>query len=763
MALSSDLISQLVKVNKEPKKPSESTAYGTTVVYEGRTYVQLDGSDLLTPVNTTSSVKDGDRVTVLIKNHSATVTGNMSDPAASGMVVEAHGKQIDEFEVIVAYKVKTEELEAIHATIDKLEANVAQIGKLEAIEAVIEELRADLINVDRLTATDVEAINAKIENLEATFGTFTDVSTENLEALYADIGQLKAYTGDFTYVSAEVLEAIKADIKTLNVGKLSAEEADIKYATIEQLKSTNADIENLEADVADIDTLIFGSASGNVIQSEFANAVIAQLGNAQIKSAMIDSLAANKISAGDINTNNIRVVSEDGKLLISDETIQISDDTRVRVQIGKDASDDYSINIWDADGNLMFSKGGITDKAIKNAIIRNDMVASDANIAASKLNISSLFTEINGSTETIKSSKILMDADNQTLEVSFSQMKTDVNDLSNTVSSQGTDISVIKGQITSKVWEQDIRDALDGFAPNTEGLNELTTKYSELKQDVDSISTTVASHATKIDTVSGEVASVDNKVSQLEVDLEGFQTTVSETYATQEELELAESQISQNSGSITSLVTRTETVENKFEEYPTTEQMNSTIEQTADSITQTVSETYVDNSDRISAAETTINQLADSIAMLVTDENGSSLMTQTENGWSFDISNITNGLNSATESIQTLTEDLGGIDNTVSSLTQAVNDLGVLTDYVIITTYEGQPCIELGESENNFKLRITNTAIQFVEGSALPAYINNQKLMIEQAEVKNELQFGGFVWKTRSNGNMGILWKGVSS
>ena len=53
---------------------------------------------------------------------------------------------------------------------------------------------------------------------------------------------------------------------------------------------------------------------------------------------MIENIAADKITSGDIITNNVRVMSEYGSLLISDETIQISDETRVRVQIGKDAS-----------------------------------------------------------------------------------------------------------------------------------------------------------------------------------------------------------------------------------------------------------------------------------------------------------------------------------------------------------------------------------------------------------------------------------------
>lgn len=256
MALSSDLISQLVKANKEPKKANESTSYGTTVVYEGQTYVKLDGSDLLTPVSTTSSVKDGDRVTVLIKDHTATINGNMSDPSASGTVVETHGKKLSEFEVIVAYKVKTDELEAITATIESLRATAARIDKLEAVEAQIESLEALLINTEHITATDMEAINAEIEHLEATFGSFTDISTEDLEAVNAEIGRLKAYTAEFTYVSAEVLEAMKAQIKDLNVESLDAKYANIDFANIGE-----AAIKKIFSDSGLIKNLVVGDST----------------------------------------------------------------------------------------------------------------------------------------------------------------------------------------------------------------------------------------------------------------------------------------------------------------------------------------------------------------------------------------------------------------------------------------------------------------------------------------------------------------------
>lgn len=84
MGLSSELISQFVKITNDSKeKPKESTVYGTVKSSDGNLLVQLDGSSLLTPVISTANMKDGDRVTVMIKNHSAIVTGNVSSPSAS--------------------------------------------------------------------------------------------------------------------------------------------------------------------------------------------------------------------------------------------------------------------------------------------------------------------------------------------------------------------------------------------------------------------------------------------------------------------------------------------------------------------------------------------------------------------------------------------------------------------------------------------------------------------------------------------------------
>lgn len=298
--------------------------------------------------------------------------------------------------------------------------------------------------------------------------------TKQMERYYADlilvnkalINKLSVDEADIRYASIETLKTVNADINNLKTNKLDATYADIINANVESLKAVNADIANLKVDyekvgildasVADIKTLIFGSATGTTITTDFSNSVIAVLGEAQIKSAMIDSLDASKITALDINTTNVLVHSEDGKSQWKDNTIQISDSNRVRVQIGKDANLDYNMYIWDKSGNLMFDAIGLTDKGIQRQVIRDDMVKDNADIAASKLNIESLFNVINNDgSHTLNSTKIYVDSEQQTLDSVFKSIQTTVGGNSTL---WGSAIKQSKDFIDQKLWWTDIRN-----------------------------------------------------------------------------------------------------------------------------------------------------------------------------------------------------------------------------------------------------------------------------------------------------------------
>lgn len=84
MELSNELLAQFASITHDAEQKKESNVvYGTVTKQGGSTYVKLDGTDRLTPVSIAMDAEDGDRVMVMIKNHSATITGNITSPASA--------------------------------------------------------------------------------------------------------------------------------------------------------------------------------------------------------------------------------------------------------------------------------------------------------------------------------------------------------------------------------------------------------------------------------------------------------------------------------------------------------------------------------------------------------------------------------------------------------------------------------------------------------------------------------------------------------
>lgn len=91
MALDNFIVSDFVKATTEKKKKNETTVFGTVNSYtdsDGRKYVKIDGAEELTPVMTTAELKEGDRVAILVKDHSAIIMGNITSQSASTNTVE---------------------------------------------------------------------------------------------------------------------------------------------------------------------------------------------------------------------------------------------------------------------------------------------------------------------------------------------------------------------------------------------------------------------------------------------------------------------------------------------------------------------------------------------------------------------------------------------------------------------------------------------------------------------------------------------------
>lgn len=314
--VSYDVLSQFAKlVNKDKKTNVETTVYGTIVEdSNGNKYVKIDGTDQLTPYttmpavdstddenstkNTAVAVDVNDRVSVSIKNHTATVTGNMSSPAAKNSEVQ----EIKQFDILMADRVQAVEavvgdIEAVHIIVEDLDAAKAKITELEAADATITgKITAAEAEIENLEATKIDAsiVDAQYANIT---GQLTAVNAEisNLDVQKASIDDLKATNANITN-----LQAVNATItEKITAAEADIEELEAQTAEIKNLKAKDAEIEKLVADKADVKDLDAVNATIENLDNEYANIDFANIGEAAIRKMFSDTGMIKDLVVGD--------------------------------------------------------------------------------------------------------------------------------------------------------------------------------------------------------------------------------------------------------------------------------------------------------------------------------------------------------------------------------------------------------------------------------------------------------------------------------
>ena len=227
MELSNNLVRQFAKaVNGGKKNTADSSLVMGTVEKSGdKTYVKIDGSDSRTPVASTTDVLDGERVTVVIKNHEAFITGNFTSPSARSEDVKA-------LEKVVTDKVDTKELTAISAKIKDLDTK-------------------------KLSAEDAELKFANID--------FSNIGKAAMEYFFAKSGLIKDVTiGDATITGELVGVTIKGSLiegGTIVADKLVIQGEDGLYYKL-----------NTEGKTVEKEQTDYNSLNGQVIQAKSVTA-----------------------------------------------------------------------------------------------------------------------------------------------------------------------------------------------------------------------------------------------------------------------------------------------------------------------------------------------------------------------------------------------------------------------------------------------------------------------------------------------------------
>lgn len=566
--------------------------------------------------------------------------------------------------------------------------NGEAMPKIKLVEAEIEKLFADYAEINTLVAgkasiEELEAVNAKIENIEV----------GDIDAVKADIENLKVNKANITD-----LNATNADIENLKSTK----------ASITDLNAANGKITNLETNLADINTLVNGHLTSDNIQSLHLTVSNTTIDNALIKDAMIDTVSANKLTAGSINTNKVLITSEDGSMTLSGSLQQFKDsEGNVRIQIGKDTSGDFTFALYGADGQgQLINQNGITASAISDGLIVNSMVADDAAIAGSKLDINSVIRTINeDGSETLNSSKVKFSDTNQTLDVAFSNLKTtvdnintstgDISGLKEQVETNTTNIGIAQGQISTLIDNTTITKE-DGTT------TQLKDAYNATVDTVNSHTTKIGSLESNYNKVTGDLESVTSKQATLESDLSGFKTSVSETYTTKTEhselQEYTDTSISNTENALNANIT-------------------GAVNDAKKEVLESFNNDYVPNN--------TFTEYQKVVASSFEQTNSDMEMKFT----------------TSSEGIKQVGDNLEAYKEAVSTNIRFSND-----------------GIEIGKSDSPFDVSITNEKMSFNENGNEVAYISNQEMKITDAVVNTSLRIGKYKFVPRANGNLSFTW-----
>ena len=479
MTISQSTLKEFAKAVTPPKQKSEGTMVtGTAKEYDGGIYVQIDGSEQLTPIaSSTAGIKDGDRITVMVKDHKVTATGNVSMPSTNqGDLDDLHSdisgefnNKIGEFEEVIADKATIEELEAQTARIDTLTAdNVTIKETLTAETARINELEANKANI-----TDLEAINAHITNLEADM-----LTAEVADITYAKIDDLEAVTGDFY-----TLQSDYANFKTVTADDISA-----NSAKIEHLESTMITSDNLDAKYANIDFANIGEAA---IEKLFADSgIIGDLvmSDGHVTGTLVGvTIKGDLIEGGTVVADKLVIKGEDGLFY------KLNTDG---VDISAEQTEYNSLN-----GSVITAKSITAEK-----VNVDDLVAFGATIGGFNIDTDSLYSGVKSSVDNTTSGVYMDDTGQFSL---------------------GNATDYLKFYKDGSNWKLDISASSIKFGSSSTSLEQTITNIQNAAEAAEEAASNANSNA----------SDAAEKADQLEQSLNDYKDVVAGSYATKAELE----------------------------------------------------------------------------------------------------------------------------------------------------------------------------------------------------------------------------------
>ena len=254
MGLSSELASQFAKVTNDSSRNTNGTKlYGTIAMLGEVPHVKLDGTEELTPISKTVEVAEGDRVEVMIANHSATVTGNLTDPSIG--IVRAGNLETRIEQTAKQITLTAEDLEK------KLTASITETA--EGIRSEVSDLDGRLSG--NITTVENGIRNDMANSLASMSDTLTGLSND-LTGLGEDLTGLEESTNSSISTINASIESITLNVSNLD-SKITQTAAEIRSEVSAEVTDLNATIANTETGIRDTISIEVASLDSKITQT----------------------------------------------------------------------------------------------------------------------------------------------------------------------------------------------------------------------------------------------------------------------------------------------------------------------------------------------------------------------------------------------------------------------------------------------------------------------------------------------------------------
>ncbi len=311
--------------------------------------------------------------------------------------------------------IKGNVIDAINLTTSTATINGAKIGELNANQITAGKIDASKIDVTNLNASNIvagviDASKIKVTNIDASQITSGSISADIIEGLNitADMittGVLDAKLVEVIDLNADnitsgSIDANKIKVKNLSANSIVSGTIDASRIDVTNINAGNINTGTLDAQAIEVlnlsaNSITSGTIDASKIKVKNLSASDITTGTIDATKVTINNLMASSIVSGTLDITRVNLLSSSGNMSIVDNTIQIRDNQAVpvtRVQIGKDATDNYGIIVQNANGNVIFdSEVGVYEQGINNNAVTTDKIR-DGSIPASKLQVDEIFS-----------------------------------------------------------------------------------------------------------------------------------------------------------------------------------------------------------------------------------------------------------------------------------------------------------------------------------------------------------------------------------